>query len=108
MDYFEEYHPGLSVDCVIFGFHENELKILPLQMHNLKKWAVPGGFRKKDEETDDAANRILEERTGLKEIFLEQFHLFGNLDRHDSSYTDKQVCDEVISPSLENGFSSGL
>lgn len=104
VDYFETYHPGLSVDCVIFGFHQNELKILLLKMHNLKKWAVPGGFVKKDEEVDDAATRILEERTGLKDIFLEQFHLFGNLERHDNSYVDKLIKDEVISPSLESWF----
>lgn len=73
-------------------------------MHNLKKWAIPGGFVKKDEEVDDAANRILEERTGLKDIFLEQFHLFGNLDRHDSSHVENLVDDKVIPPTLEDWF----
>lgn len=73
-------------------------------MHNLKKWAIPGGFIKKNEEIDDSATRILEERTGLKDIFLEQFHLFGNLERNKPSYVDKLIKDEVISPSLENWF----
>lgn len=104
MDYFEEYHPGLSVDCVIFGFHENELKILLLKMYNLGKWAIPGGFVKKNEKVDDAATRVLEERTGLKDIYLEQFHLFGNLERHDNSYVDTLVADEVIRPSLNDWF----
>lgn len=104
MDYFERFHPGLSVDCVIFGFHNNELKILLLRMVNLKKWAVPGGFVKKDEEVDDAATRILEERTGLKDIYLEQFHLFGNLERHVPSDIDKLIKDNVIPPSQEAWF----
>lgn len=73
-------------------------------MNNMKKWAVPGGFVKKDEEVDDAAIRILEERTGLTDIFLEQFHLFGNLERHNNSYVDKLVKDEVIPSSLESWF----
>lgn len=104
MNYFDQFHPGFSIDCVIFGFHENELKILLLKMHNIKKWAVPGGFVKIDEVVDNAATRILEERTGLKNIFLEQFHLFGNLERHDTSYVNTLVEDEVIPPTLEKWF----
>lgn len=104
MNYFDQFHPGLSVDCVIFGFHENELKILLLKMHHAKKWAAPGGFVKKNEEVDEAATRVLEERTGLKNIFLEQFRLFGNLERHDTSHVSTLVDDGVIPPSLEKWF----
>ncbi len=104
LNYFEKFLPGLSVDCVIFGFHENELKILLLKMNNINKWAVPGGFVKKEEVVDDAATRILEERTGLKNIFLEQFHLFGNLERHNTSHVNTLVKDNVIPPELEDWF----
>lgn len=104
MNFFDEYHPGLSIDCVIFGFQDDELKILLLKINNLKKWAVPGGFLKKNEEIVDAANRILQERTGLEEIYLEQFHLFGNLDRNEPSHAKKLIENGVIPPSLEAWF----
>ncbi len=79
----ERYHPGLSVDCVIFGFHEGELKVLLLKMKHAAHWALPGGFVERDEHVDKAASRVLENRTGLKDIFLQQFYLFGDPDRHD-------------------------
>jgi 8-oxo-dGTP diphosphatase len=79
----EKYHPGLSVDCVIFGFHENELKVLLLKMKHTPKWALPGGFVEKQEHMDKAAIRVLEKRTGLADIFLQQFHTFGDPARHD-------------------------
>ena len=56
----------LSVDCVIFGFHNNTLKVLLLKYHELNLWAIPGGFVFEDEDLDDAATRILYERTHLK------------------------------------------
>jgi ADP-ribose pyrophosphatase YjhB (NUDIX family) len=72
------YIPHLSVDCVIFGFHEGELKVLLLQWKDSKKWCLPGGFILKEEHIDDAAVRILQNRTGLKNIYLQQFYTFGD------------------------------
>jgi ADP-ribose pyrophosphatase YjhB (NUDIX family) len=71
----------LSVDCVIFGFHNNTLKVLLLKYHELNLWAIPGGFVFEDEDLDDAATRILYERTHLKEVYLEQFYAFGDKNR---------------------------
>jgi 8-oxo-dGTP diphosphatase len=79
------YHPGFSIDCVIFGFHNHELKVLLLKMKYADKWALPGGFVLKDENVEDAAVRILQARTGLEHIFLKQFYLFGNTTRSDSA-----------------------
>jgi ADP-ribose pyrophosphatase YjhB (NUDIX family) len=79
------YQPGLSVDCVIFGFHENLLKILLIKVNYIDKWALPGGFIEKKETIDAAASRILQERTGVKNIFLQEFSVFGNPDRSDAS-----------------------
>jgi ADP-ribose pyrophosphatase YjhB (NUDIX family) len=73
--------PSLSVDCVIFGFHENQLKILLLKHRYLDMWALPGGFIGNDEPTDAAAYRVLKERTDLNELFLQQFHVFGEPER---------------------------
>jgi 8-oxo-dGTP diphosphatase len=78
--------PSLSVDCVIFGFHENQLKVLLLQHRYLNMWALPGGFIYKDEPTDAAAYRVLKERTGLNEIFLKQFHVFGDPGRSQKEF----------------------
>ncbi len=77
----EEYIPNLSYDSVIFGFSGEKLKILILEYHNLKTFALPGGFIKKDEPLDVAVKRGLSERTGLDEIYLEQFHTFGSMVR---------------------------
>lgn len=76
-----DFLSSLSVDCVIFGFHENQLKVLLLKHRYLDIWALPGGFIYKDEPTEAAAKRVLRERTGLNEIFLQQFYVFSEPDR---------------------------
>ncbi len=81
----EQLHPGFSVDCVIFGFHDNVLKILLLKLESVKKWSLPGGFVLKNENVDDAAYRVLQLRTGLANIFLQQFYVFGKAQRTEPS-----------------------
>ncbi|HLO79417.1 MAG TPA: NUDIX domain-containing protein [Chitinophagaceae bacterium] len=78
--------PALSLDNVIFGFHDNQLKVLLLQLKTINKWILPGGFIFKTEEIEDAALRILQERTGLKEIYLQQFHVFGSKKRNKQKF----------------------
>lgn len=82
--------PSVSLDCVIFGFHENQLKVLLLKMKKSDHWALPGGFVFKDEDIEDAAIRVLQERTGLNDIFLQQFHVFGAAQRSDWNIHRKQ------------------
>jgi 8-oxo-dGTP diphosphatase len=77
----KEFLPHISVDCVIFGFHDNQLKVLLLKWKDRNSWCVPGGFVMRDESLDDSAKRTLLERTGLKDIFLRQFQAFGNPNR---------------------------
>lgn len=101
----DSFHPGLSLDCVIFGFHENELKVLLLKMKHLDKWALPGGFVRKELSVDEAAAQALFERTGLRDIFLRQFFVFGDLDRIDSGHGAKLVEKGVIPQSLNDWFS---
>src|ERR1051325_492554 len=75
---------ALTVDCVVFGFDDEELKVLPIGrgLEPFKgKWALPGGFVRVDESLDDAARRELEEEAGLKNVFLEQLYTFGALHR---------------------------
>ncbi len=73
--------PGNSIDCVILGYGNQQLKILLLQWKYSQEWTLPGGFIKKDEDMDNAAHRILEERTGLQSVFLNQFYTFGSSGR---------------------------
>lgn len=100
----ENLHPGLSIDCVIFGFHENELKVLLLKLKKDDRWALPGGFVEKDKDVDSEAVRVLKKRTGLDHIFLKQFHLFGDVDRIEPSHSDTMVKKGVIPPELKGWF----
>ena len=77
-----DWLPNISVDCVIFGFQENQLKVLLLKFRNSDIWSLPGGFIGREEDADDAAKRILWQRTGLENIYLQQFHTFGDLKRN--------------------------
>jgi 8-oxo-dGTP diphosphatase len=85
MSYTYQYpRAALTVDCVVFGFDEEELKVLLIErgLEPFKgKWALPGGFVRVDETLDDAARRELEEEAGLKNVFLEQPYTFGALHR---------------------------
>jgi ADP-ribose pyrophosphatase YjhB (NUDIX family) len=85
----EKYLRHISIDCVVFGFHENELKVLLLKTSYSDKWALPGGFILKKEPLDDAAERILRERTGLDEIYLQQFHVFGDPERSNRKFNNE-------------------
>lgn len=74
-----------TIDCVIFGFQEGELKILLIERNAEPYkdwWALPGLFVGHDEGIDVAAGRILYELTGLRDIYMEQLYTFGELDRH--------------------------
>lgn len=76
-----DFLPHLAYDSVIFGFSGERLKILILEYHNTGWFALPGGFVGKEENLDDAVKRGLKERTGLKDLHLEQFHTFGSMAR---------------------------
>lgn len=76
---------ALSVDCVIFGFDENKLKVLLIRSDLKKyagKWSLLGDLVFPKEDLDAAAYRILKERTGLSDVYLEQVHTFGAVNRH--------------------------
>ena len=81
-DYFKI---AVSVDCVIFGFDGNVLKVLLIKSDLVQyknKWSLLGDIVRPDEELDDAAYRVLRERTGLDNVYMEQVHTFGALNRH--------------------------
>ncbi|QEF99166.1 Bifunctional NMN adenylyltransferase/Nudix hydrolase [Stieleria maiorica] len=81
---YEFSRPALTVDCVVFGLDEPELKVLLIR-RDLKpyrgKWALPGGFVHVDESLEDGARRELREETGLERVYLEQLYTYGDVDR---------------------------
>ncbi len=76
---------ALSVDCVIFGFDENKLKVLLIRS-DLKKYqgrfSLLGDLVYPNEDLDAAAYRVLKQRTGLSDLYLEQVETFGTVGRH--------------------------
>ena len=75
----KQFLPNLSIDLVIIGYQNNKLKCLLLQID--EKWLLPGGYIRISESVDDAAIRILKERTGLDNPHLKFLSVFGNRDR---------------------------
>ncbi|WP_291101209.1 MULTISPECIES: NUDIX hydrolase [unclassified Flavobacterium] len=74
----------LAVDCIIFGFDNEDLKILLVKRDfepEKGKWSLIGGFLKKDEILNNAAIRILNRLTGFHDIYMEQLYTFSEIDR---------------------------
>ncbi|MDD2300343.1 MAG: NUDIX domain-containing protein [Fermentimonas sp.] len=88
-------YPYVSVDCVVFGFDGERLKVLLIErnMNNssegLSDKKLPGSIIYENEDLNTAAVRVLHELTGLKNIYLSQFHSFGNPERSNNP-RDKQ------------------
>ena len=85
MAYYHEHSKvWLSVDCIIFGFDENKLKIL-IGRRNMDpgrgEWSLYGGFVHATESVDEAASRTLYELTGLRNLYMRQIGAFGKVDR---------------------------
>ncbi|MFT4736368.1 MAG: 8-oxo-dGTP diphosphatase [Paraglaciecola sp.] len=73
--------PGVSLDCVVFGYRQGVLKVLLLKYRNAEAWSLPGGFLPSDAEMESVASDILMKRTGLKDVFLTQHRTFSGLSR---------------------------
>jgi ADP-ribose pyrophosphatase YjhB (NUDIX family) len=74
----------VAVDCIIFGFDGQDLKLLLIKRAfepEKDKWSLMGGFLHKDETLDQAANRVLKELTGLEDVYLEQLQTFSDVTR---------------------------
>ena len=95
-----QLNPHVSVDCVIFGFDEGDLKVLLIE-RNLEErdnqsrlYSLPGNLVDDNEDLDKSAMRILKELTSLENLYLEQFYAFGDPDRVKNS-TDAQWLNAV-------------
>ena len=86
MSHYQYEYPKhhVAVDCIIFGYEEESLKIL-LSHRRFKpaegEWSLVGGWVRDTESADEAAYRVLKEVTGMQDIFLEQVEVFSTPDR---------------------------
>lgn len=84
LDYF---NIAISVDCVIFGYDNKELKVLLIKS-DLEEfsglYSLLGDLVRPDEDLENASYRVLSERTGMEDVYLEQVHTFGGIGRHPS------------------------
>lgn len=74
----------VALDCIIFGFDRRGLKLLLIKRDfepEKGKWSLMGGFLNRDEGLDKAADRVLYNLTGLRNVYLEQLYGFGEVDR---------------------------
>ena len=82
--YIEHQKILVSVDCIIFGFEQNKLKVLighRAMNPGIGEWSLYGGFVRNEESVDEAADRTLFELTGLRNVYMRQVGAFGNVDR---------------------------
>jgi hypothetical protein len=101
---WNEFLPGVSVDCVVFGFHEQELKVLLLRLKEVHKWALPGGFVNLGKDIDAEAETVLRARTGLSDIFLQQFQVFGRADRSGTEHVDALLAKGLLPQAAQAWF----
>lgn len=83
----EYFNIAISVDCVIFGYEDKQLKVLLIKsdLEEFKgMWSLLGDLVRPDEDLEAASYRILQERTGLEDVYLEQVYTFGATGRHPS------------------------
>jgi len=99
--YDQHFLNHISLDCVVFGFHDNQLKVLLIRRKFTKEWALPGGFVREDESIEIAATRVLQERTGLDNIFLKQFKVFSEPERSKRNPIVQDLVDSGANPDLE-------
>lgn len=80
----------VAVDCIIFGFDGDDLKILLIKRDfqpEMGKWSLMGGFLQQNENLDQAADRILQTLTGINNVYMEQLHSYSKLDRDPAERT---------------------
>ena len=87
ISHLEYFNIAVSVDCVIFGYENKELKVLLIKsdLEEFKDlWSLLGDLVRPDENIESAPYRVLRERTGLEDVYLDQVYTFGDLGRHPS------------------------
>lgn len=99
----KEAIPQLSINCVIFGFHEKTLQVIVnrISLGDGAVYVLPGGYVKQNEDLTDAVERIVKESTGLEKILFRQFGVFGNASRSfGKEFLEKNILKEEAGKSL--------
>jgi|TARA_B110000444_G_C18629442_1_gene496126 8-oxo-dGTP diphosphatase len=109
---------SVSVDCVIFGYDQDSLKVLLIKRGvdpYVDYWALPGDLVHPNENTEEAVDRVLKDMTGLQDIFTEQVKTFGDIGRHPlgrvftiSHYSLLRIKEYELSPTNKNNSSSAF
>jgi ADP-ribose pyrophosphatase YjhB (NUDIX family) len=89
----------VAVDCIIFGFDGQDLKVLLIKRGfepEKNKWSLMGGFLRDNETLDEAAYRVLKELTGLENVYLEQLQAFSDVNRDPQERTISVVYYSLI------------
>ena len=86
------FYRNISIDNVILGYHERELKVLLQRPPDFDKWMLPGGYVRKTETVEEAAIEIVRSRTNLENLVLHQFKVFSDPDRiNDGGFVFRKV-----------------
>ena len=105
---FRNFIQQVSIDCVVFGYEKTDLKVLIGKLDfEGEFYALPGGFIQQQEGVDDAAMRILEKRTSIREIYLEQFKVFGEATRDNHSFYERLISlnkEKLVQEGFEEAF----
>ena len=75
---------AVTVDLVVFTVNDDTLNVMLVKRAEepfADRWSLPGGFLKSSESLEDAALRVLKEKAGVEDVYLEQLYTFGGLDR---------------------------
>ena len=97
------FMPGVSVNIVVFSYHEGEIRVLITRLADTEYYALPGGYVLNDEDLDDAAIRIFSDWANVSEYHLEQFYTSGKADRT-SDHLIREILSEVKSISTSWWF----
>lgn len=100
----DQYLENLSVDCTIFGYTNGKLQILLIKRDKepgKDQWSLPGSYVNYNETTTDAAKRVLNELTGIHDIYLSQVSVFDHPDRYATRVVSIVYCALIKSDLFE-------
>lgn len=97
--------PSVTIDCVVFGYDGDTVSLLLINRKEQpfkNEWTLPGGFLFMEETPGETAKRILKDKTGLSDLFLEQLYTFGDLQRDPRGRVISIAYYTLVNPRLFN------
>lgn len=88
----KNYIPQVAVDCVVFGYEDHQLKVLISNLNYKGNfYTLHSGFIDQEEDLENAAKRVLKDRTGLNNIYLQQFKVFDTAEKKRKEFMDTLI-----------------